>query len=481
MTDSLKSQLGGLSKLNDWTFETINECRSRDIHGPKDFANIIWKLNSELPFLPLTQSGISRLIELAYKVSLKKEESRYPCFQIYVPINNLDPLNGSERNWLIRFKKPVLLDVSTLHRISSGIPSRPYSLAVWEEEEEQEIYAFGVIRIESHILSLMDGLKFSLSNIYPGLILSIENPATLNVLLYKDHPSLLDMIFKSLTFRAGEISFNYDLGNSSLAKNLYVDIKNSMISGIEDWDSSSDNKILKFIKNIWNYVLGLAVEFGHGGQFIILPANDSLDPNVIDIKYDVDKPNLGEQIIAFCKSIDNVNQAKDSQPSCHKYSPIGKISKPDTYIGGFKDGFQKGLLELEKVQHEYQLLLDSARAIARLSTIDGCVVFDRGLRLLGCKGEVLAKELPECEQQIHAEDELCQTIDNPMKNQFDIMEYGTRHRSAARFCKAVPGGIAFVVSQDGDIRLFEHLDNKKVGVSGPFRVIPGFSPPIVHS
>ncbi|NJO50664.1 MAG: hypothetical protein HC840_15825 [Leptolyngbyaceae cyanobacterium RM2_2_4] len=60
-------------------------------------------------------------------------------------------------------------------------------------------------------------------------------------------------------------------------------------------------------------------------------------------------------------------------------------------------------------------------------------------------------------------------------------QFGTRHRSAARFCGKVPGAVIFVVSQDGDIRLFVHMDNGKVGIGDPFRPLPGSSPSIVYS
>ncbi len=34
----------------------------------------------------------------------------------------------------------------------------------------------------------------------------------------------------------------------------------------------------------------------------------------------------------------------------------------------------------------------------------------------------------------------------------DAQAYGTRHRSVFRYCSAVPGAVAFVVSQDGHVR-----------------------------
>ncbi len=127
----------------------------------------------------------------------------------------------------------------------------------------------------------------------------------------------------------------------------------------------------------------------------------------------------------------------------------------------------------EIIQNEYQSLLDSARAIAKLSTADGCIVFDQGLRLLGFKGEVLVKETPDC-VELDLDSETLKAKEPPKP--FNLNQFGTRHRSAARFCGKVSGGVVFVVSQDGDIRLFMGLKDGKVGVGGPFRPTPGLSP-----
>ncbi len=45
---------------------------------------------------------------------------------------------------------------------------------------------------------------------------------------------------------------------------------------------------------------------------------------------------------------------------------------------------------------------------------------------------------------------------------FDLSKYGTRHNSAIDFVAAVPGTIAFVVSQDGPIRGFVLKDQDTI-------------------
>ena len=76
-----------------------------------------------------------------------------------------------------------------------------------------------------------------------------------------------------------------------------------------------------------------------------------------------------------------------------------------------------------------ELLISKARSLANLGKVDGCVVVDRQLQLRGFGGKI--------------------GFDNR-----DPVEGGMRHNSAHWLCQVVPGTIAFVVSQDGDLTVY---------------------------
>ena len=90
-------------------------------------------------------------------------------------------------------------------------------------------------------------------------------------------------------------------------------------------------------------------------------------------------------------------------------------------------------------------------ATAALSVVDGAVVFDSELRLLGFGGEILVDESTASKSQQTFTDA---TTDNPLPSQNSSSFGGTRHRSAYRLCKTVAGSLAFVVSQDGELTVF---------------------------
>jgi hypothetical protein len=74
--------------------------------------------------------------------------------------------------------------------------------------------------------------------------------------------------------------------------------------------------------------------------------------------------------------------------------------------------------------------------------VDGCVVFDPELTLLGFGAKISAQETKPC------------VVFRARESEFPINNLGTRHQSAYRLCSKRPGAIAFVISQDGTLRSF---------------------------
>ncbi len=417
----------------------ISEFTPEQTYGSKELAEIIQEINSISPFLNLSNNELIDLIDLAFKVSLKKEESRYPRFQIYIPASEFEI---EELNFLVEFVPPIALNASTLHRISPGIPSRPYALLLWKSESDSKetFDAYGLIRVEAFGIDF-DSLKLINSNTYSGLILSIEEPGSLNVFLFKSTPK---QIIANLNLRHGKIELTYTLKTPLIDKYVYLDIAEKIIE--RNKQGNSFCKIFLYIRNVWSYILSLAVDFKHGGQFIILPPGRSLDQKllqiehteVLQVEYTATRLDLGAKIATFDCYSDQIQQ----------------IQLKNDFNSGFKDGLDIA----EIIQNEYQSLLDSARAIAKLSTADGCIVFDQGLRLLGFKGEVLVKETPDC-VELDLDSETLKAKEPPKP--FNLNQFGTRHRSAARFCGKVSGGVVFVFCQGVDIGLFMGVKDGK--------------------
>lgn len=401
--------------------DDISKSDSDQAYGPKDLAAILQELEAPTPSLNLSAQGLSKVVSLAFQVSFKKEEARYPRFQIYVPLSGHQNLKLT-----MRFNQPIPLEISTLHRLSSGIPPRPYALLV--QESDSTLYAHGFLRIETSGIQFTSSPEYIISSIFPGLTVSIENPGTLNILHMRP-----ESFVTNLTLRHGKIQLNYDSTSTPIPMLMYHSVAQSIMSNNQQY-----SKVIVLIRGIWSYILNLAVEFGHGGQFIILPEGVLLNDikEFLYVKHQTVEPDLGE-------SIRDINDINDNN--------------------------------IQDIQYSFQKLFDGARTVAQLSTVDGCIVFDRRLRLLGFGGETLVKNNVDCVQLDPNNVGLIE------KGIFDLHQFGTRHRSAARLCARVKDTIAFVVSQDGDIRAFMQLENEKVGVCGPLRPLTGQSSPTIVS
>jgi hypothetical protein len=185
-------------------------------------------------------------------------------------------------------------------------------------------------------------------------------------------------------------------------------------------------------------MLRVAVNGRHGGAFVIIPS-DSCDSSSYDIKpkYLAQDLDLGLDMIMFWSACAD---------AARKHLKNGY----DDAIRGWTTRKAKMLLDAE--------------AVGNLSCVDGCVILNRRLQLCGFGGE------------IQVSDEEAQGKPSKFTNYATGEEWeyksflkeigGTRHRSAARLCKAHEGVLVFIVSQDGELKAFSS-DADKVYAFGP--------------
>ena len=101
-----------------------------------------------------------------------------------------------------------------------------------------------------------------------------------------------------------------------------------------------------------------------------------------------------------------------------------------------------------------EALFELAYLIAGLAAVDGAVVLDTHLQLLGFGAEISGR-LPDVAVIGRALDlEGKSVAGEPAANE------GTRHRSAYRLVAALPGSVAIVVSQDGGVRFLAARDGR---------------------
>ena len=90
----------------------------------------------------------------------------------------------------------------------------------------------------------------------------------------------------------------------------------------------------------------------------------------------------------------------------------------------------------------YEELQDIAKSIASLTRVDGAVVISTQFRVLGFGGEILTNA-SSLSHVIH---------ESENQKLIPIEDFGTRHRSAFRFCFNLEDSVAFIASSDGGVK-----------------------------
>jgi len=101
-------------------------------------------------------------------------------------------------------------------------------------------------------------------------------------------------------------------------------------------------------------------------------------------------------------------------------------------------------------------ITETVRFLASLSAVDGAVVLGQPLEMLGFGAEISGR-LPPVHQVTRDPDS-----SGARTKTESVLNVGTRHRSAYRFCRALPGAMAAVVSQDGSVRAIKRIGNRVV-------------------
>jgi hypothetical protein len=386
--------------------------------------------------LALGRRGLYELITSAYKVSMRREEGRYPRFVAFVPPAS----EHLDEHVCVRFARPIPVDPDALHRLGPGIPHRPYALLV--RGGEGVAVAEGILRTERTGLELLPTLRYAAGTVVQGgLYLSVDGPGDLTAIDFSGS------LQKILNLRAGEIRSAFDATAAGISRVVFGNLERSVREQADPLAAKSSHRLVRgadllprLVRGAWGYILQRAIEIAHGGSFVVLPPRIAL--NDVESILRVPFRCGGPRDIA-----DNLVQL---------LFPAGSD--------------EDHVRRLQNVAHAIE---DQARSIAQLSSVDGCVVVSHRLGLLGFSGEILVsdeRDVPECVEL----DPMAQGL-RAAPGSFDLRQHGTRHRSAARLCQQVPGVFAYVVSQDGNIRAFTRMADGRVGVCGPLRLLVGSS------
>jgi hypothetical protein len=173
---------------------------------------------------------------------------------------------------------------------------------------------------------------------------------------------------------------------------------------------------------LWSRVLRAAAQMRHGGAIIVVPDIASAP---ISLKCRLEPVDLLGELrqlrLALCRFWQSVHEA---------------------------DGDQV-VERLEAKRCQAHKTRSASRSVGHLSATDGCVVLDRSLKVHGFGGSIKPREAPP-KRCLHIEGRSQKEVEEATL----LQPFGERHASAFNLCKQIPNTLAFVISQDGDLRVF---------------------------
>lgn len=375
----------------------------------------------------ITNLGLKKLLQIAFYTSLMPEEGRYPSFRLFVDTKNL----RKTRELLVTFKPAIVLTKESLRRLAPAIHATQHALYVIEENDK--LKCTGIMLLTSEVAGLeIFSSELALNTLPLGLMIRVDGPGQMRATEFYPTYELRESKIKQVKdYKAIQIINNWfkEIGNTLWFQSLQA--KEEIIK----FGFNAKKRIPQIIASIWSYIIIIVIERKHGGTFLIMPEgalkNCTLQENKnIELKYFTSGINLGKSSLAFWIA-------------CLNESNLKGIDNKE---------FFKRAREWEVTKNK---LFCVGHTIADLSNVDGCVILNRNLELLsfGCEIKVEESELKDVTY-----------YDENTGKDFDIKNYGTRHRSAARICAIYPGMIAFVISQDGGFKIFYGQDRSRVNV-----------------
>ncbi len=189
--------------------------------------------------------------------------------------------------------------------------------------------------------------------------------------------------------------------------------------------------LIQFIERILMRVR----ETSHGGTVLLVPESwRHGDPRLQDrlaIKYPMDDMGVWPALLRAIRAH-------------HRYYDLIFPAWDGADVG--QQEFRQILYADQEMTEAADLVRDRANLIASLCSVDGAVVLTDRLRILGFGAEIVAQS-PTLKGVVIADD-----AEAAVTRSCPIEDFGTRHRSAFRFCSSDQQVAAFVVSQDGDVR-----------------------------
>jgi hypothetical protein len=384
-------------------------------HWPKEGASLLpWGLFCEA-------------LSVAYQASLTEEEARPTRFRLLIGAPESLPENGVPNEGVLRlsFDRDRPLSADELRRLSPAVPFE--SALIGCRAVEGKLRIWGVAHSGPAWLKPAWGGRGPVPNWSYDPIVHVTAPGQLAVrcagklIGALERGTLVDAMLD--VFDSGWLPALFEAELAAVQRE-HAALQSGLVS-----PTAVERSLVGLVgQQMLRRAIRLVRDAHHGGMILIgdIPqgtAQKSLAGLRLKYQFGSDEPPRRYQTLLF-QILDRVAAA--TTKATVGWSDFALDDSPDL-----------GKLE--------QSVFELSRVIAGLCAIDGAVVLDKRLQLVGFGAEVSA-DLPAPERVFRAVD-----LEGEIRGAEAIENVGTRHRAAYRFVQHHPRGLAIVISHDGGI------------------------------
>jgi hypothetical protein len=405
---------------------------------PPDLAKYVkehWPAPTPLQIPPKL---LDESLSVAFQASLTAEEARPTRFRLLLtPVHQL-PESGVPNQGVLRlrFDQSRPFTAEELRRLG---PSTPFETSlIGAHAENGKLRIWGIAHSGPAWLAPTSGGRSVVPNWTYDPIIHVTGPGQLAV---RCAGKLIGALERGLLVDAMMDVFDSDWLPALFAREREEVRQEHAARQVEAPSPTlvEHSLVAQIGQHMLRRIIQLVRGARHGGMILVVnaaPGPASMDIDGLRLKYRLyqDEPSHRYRTLLF-QILERVAAA---------------TSKAMVEWSDFALDASADLERLERAVFEW------SRVIANLSAIDGAVVLDKRLGLVGFGAEVSA-ELPTPSRVWRALD-----TEGREREPDDIENVGTRHRAAYRFVQVHPQGIALVISHDGGVSFVANRDGEVV-------------------
>jgi hypothetical protein len=390
---------------------------------PPDLARYVEARWPEGRTLPLSSRLFAEALATAYQASMTYEEGRPTRFRLLLtPFDDL-PESGvpNEGVLRLRFDPSRPLHEDELRRLCPAVPFETALIGAHVEDEDR-LRIWGIAHSGPAWLAPTWGGRSLVPNWTYDPIVHVTGPGRMAV---RCAGKLVGGLERGVIVDAVLDVFDSEwLPALFAAQREAVRVEHAQLQSIAPSPTLVENSLIgRVSQHMLRRVIQLVRGARHGGMLCIVDEACGLHGLRQKYRFGRDEPSRRYHTLLL--------QILEAVSNASSKSSVG-----------WSDFALDGSPRLEQLE---QAVFELSRLLANLTSIDGAVVLDKQLHLLGFGAEVSA-ELPTPRQVWRAID-----TEGQQRELDDLENVGTRHRAAYRFVNDHPNGLAIVVSHDGGV------------------------------